>query len=128
MDSLSCYSKFEGLKYFKHKKSTVSFVSRSEIYAPVPLKYWIFLINLFILLAVLTLNNPAVERCRFIYFIWCFGTACHERANNIHFHGYSLGPGRNYLKQNKKASSSLLTDLPSHLFPVYITWHLLLHT
>ena len=122
MDSISCHSKFAELKDFKHKNCIVRFVTKSEIialhiipcysiihvYAPVPLKYWIFLINPFFWWTILTFNNPAVERCRFIFFIWRFGITCHERANEIHVHGYPLVSGTKLL-QIKQKGQQLIT-------------------
>ena len=56
------------------------------------------------------LYNLAVEKCAGLCkIVRHFGTTCHKRANEIHVHGYALGPARSYQKYNKKACTSLLT-------------------
>ena len=42
------------------------------------------------------LDNPAVERCRFVQVYMALCTTSHKRANKIHVHGYPFGPARNY--------------------------------
>ena len=42
------------------------------------------------------LHKLAIERCRFVKFVWHFGTTHHERANKIRVYTYPFCPARNY--------------------------------